>query len=126
MAKPTFQANDFTLNGHDTTISFATTSFTGRARFDYKSGQTHLQFSGDAIRSVGAEFATLVTVTIGGEGDGGDSTLTLIMPTVTLPSQDATAEFDTIAILTALRRLGPAHQHYKVLTLHGTAHLTVF
>lgn len=126
MAKPTFQANDFNLSGQDTTISFATTSFTGRATFDYKTGQTHLKFSGDEVRSVGAEFAKLVTVTIGGQGDGGDSTLTLLMPTVTLPSPEETVDFDTIAILTALRRLGPAHQYYKVLSLHGTARLTVF
>ena len=126
MAKSTFQANDFNLTGHDTTISFATTSFTGRATFGYKTGQTDLKFSGDAVRSVGGEFGKLVTVTIGGEGDGGDSTLTLLMPTVSLASPEETVGFDTIAILTALRRLGPAHQRYKVLNLHGTARLTVF
>ena len=105
MAKQTFQENDFNLSGQDTTISFATTSFTGRATLQDKTGQTQLKFSGDEVRrSVGAEFANLVTVTIGGQGDGGDSTLTLVMPTVTVPSPEESVEFDTIAILTALRK----------------------
>jgi hypothetical protein len=126
MATSSVQANDFTVSGDHTTVSFATTSFSGRATFDYKTGQKHLQFTGDDIRSVDAEFAKLVTVTIGGEGDGGVSTVTLFVPTTTVPSATETVKIETIAVLTEQRRLGPAHQHYKVLHLHGTARHTIF
>ena len=125
-AHPSVQANDFTVSDNQTTISFATTSFSGRATFDYKSGQTHVQLSGDDIRSVDQEFAKLVTATIGGEGDGGVSTVTLLIPKISLPSANDQVGFDTIAILTEQRRLGPSHQHYKALYLHGTARQTLF
>jgi hypothetical protein len=120
------QANDFTLHGDHTTIAFATTSVSGKATFDYKAGHTHLQFTGNDIRSVDTEFAHLVTVTIGGEGDGGVSTITVFVPITTVPSATDTAQIETIAILTEQRRLGPAHQHYRVLHLHGTARQTIF
>jgi hypothetical protein len=126
MANTSFPANDFTVRDSQTTISFATTSINGRATFNYRSGPTNVQLSGDDIRSVDEEFTKLVTATIGGEGDGGVSTVTLLMPKISLPSPTATVEFDTIAILTEQRRLGPSHQHYKALYLHGTAQQTVF
>jgi hypothetical protein len=125
-ATPTVRPNDFTLSDKQTTIAFATTSITGKATFDYKSGEKHVQASGDQIHSVDAEFGKLVTVTIGGQGDAGVSTVTLLLPTITLPSATDQVEFDTIAILTELRRMGPAHQLYKALHLHGTARQTTF
>ena len=125
-ASTSVRANDFTVSDKQTTIAFATTSINGKATFDYKSGEKHVQASGDQIRSVDAEFGKLVTVTIGGLGDAGVSTVTLLVPTVSLPSPTGQVEFDTIAILTELRRMGPAHQLYKALYLHGTARQTTF
>jgi len=126
MANASVQANNFTVSGDHTTIAFATTSFSGRATFDYKAGQTHLSFTGDDIRAVDTEFAKLVTVTIGGEGDSGVSTVTLFVPTTTVPSAAETVTIETVAVLTEQRRRGPVHQHYKVLHLRGTARHTIF
>jgi hypothetical protein len=128
MAKtsPSIQANDFTVSDEQTTISFATTSFTGKPTFSYKNGPKHLQFTGDEIRTADTEFSKLATVTIGGEGDAGVSTVTLFVPTVTVPSTAEPVDIDTIAILTEQRRLGPAHQRYEALYLHGTARQTTF
>jgi hypothetical protein len=128
MAKtsPSIQANDFTVTDEQTTMSFATTSLTGKPTFSFKSGQTHLQLTGDEIRTVDTEFSTLVTVTIGGEGDAGVSTVTLFVPTVTVPPATGAVDIDTIAVLTEQRRPGPAHQHYEALDLHGTARHTIF
>jgi hypothetical protein len=126
MTKPSIHANSFNVSDSQTTIDFASTSFSGKPTFSYRVGQTHLQFTGQDIRIVEAEFGKLVTVTIGGEGDAGVSTVTLLVPQVSLRTANDVVEFNTVATLTEQRRLGPVHQHYTGLNLHGTARQITF
>jgi hypothetical protein len=120
------RANQFILHGDNTTISFATTSFGGKPTFTYTSGETQLNLTGSDIRSVDAEFATLVTVSIDDGTDAGESLVTLLVPTLSLLAIGETARFDTIAIATSIRKLGPAHQRYRAIMLHGTATFVEF
>ena len=120
MSQVTSVPTVYRLSGDSATINFQTTSTIGGPTLDYKMGQTDLKFSREQIRVIDTEFAKLVTVTVG-PGDAGDTTLTLLIPTIVLTQEDPSAKFDTKAILMALRKLGSGHQLYKVLNLHGTA-----
>jgi hypothetical protein len=120
------RANQFILHGDNTTISFATTSFSGKPTFAYKSGETQLNLTGSDIRSVDAEFAKLVTVSIDDGSDAGDSLVTLLVPTLSLLAIGETAQFDTVAIVTSVRKFGPVHQRYRVIKLHGSATFVEF
>ena len=93
----------YNLRGDYATINFQTTSTIGGPSLDYKTGETELKFSRDQIRVVDTEFAKLVTVTVG-PGDAGDTTLTLLIPTIVLTQEEPSPEFDTKAILMALRK----------------------
>ena len=94
----------------NTEISFATTSFAGKATFDYKSGDKQLKFTGSEIRVVNTEFAKLATVTIDEGNDAGDSSVTLLVPKLSLLAPGEIAQFETIAIVTAVRRLVSRHR----------------
>src|SRR4029453_1815891 len=122
MAKssPSLVPTVYTLSGEYANVSYATTSSQGRPELEYKTGQELRKFSGEEIRVIDSEFAKLVTVTIGG-ADAGDTTLTLLIPSITVTQNDPKTNFDTDAIVMSLRKLGPAHQLYRVLSLHGTA-----
>jgi|EndMetStandDraft_4_1072995.scaffolds.fasta_scaffold456678_1 hypothetical protein len=124
-SSPSLLPTVYTLSGDYATVSYATTSSLGRPEFAYKSEQTDIKASGDEIRVIDSEFAKLVTVTVG-SGDAGDSTLTLLIPSITVTQAEPKATFDTDAIVMSLRKLGPAHQHYRVLNLHGTAEAIAF
>ena len=122
---PSLVPTVYTLSGDYATVSYATTSSAGRPEFEYKTEQAHIKVSGEEIRVIDSEFAKLVTVTVG-EGDAGDSTLTLLIPSITVTQNEPKTNFDTDAIVMSLRKLGPAHQLYRVLNLHGTAEAIVF
>jgi hypothetical protein len=107
MVNVSLQANQFSLIGDDTTISYSSTSISGRPLLNYKQGKSERHFIGDEIRTQEVEFGKLVTVTTGSPGDESNTTVTLLVPTVTLS------------------RKGPAHQHYKTVYLKGTADLEV-
>ena len=125
ISKPNLVPTVYRLSGDNATIAYDTTSVSGRASFDYKAGQTHVKRSGQEIRVIDSEFAKLVTVTVN-EGDAGDATLTLLIPTITVTQNDPKTTLDTKAIVMSLRRLGTVHQLYRVLNLHGTAEAIVF
>jgi len=125
MEKTKSQPTQFTLHGDRTEISFETTSINGTARFSYKSGEKQLQFAGSDVRVMDTEFGKLVTVTIDDGTDGGDSSVTLLHPKFSSIAVGEEAQYKTIAIVTAVRRLGPAHQLYRVVNLQGTARVVV-
>jgi len=125
-SNPSLAPTVYSLSGDHATVSYATTSVNGRTSFEYKEGQTHVKLSGEEIRVVQSEFAKLVTVTVGGEADAGDTTLTLLIPTITLTPNEPKTTFDTKAIVMSLRRLGPVHQHYRILNLRGSAEAVLF
>jgi hypothetical protein len=120
MSQVTSAPTVYRLSGDYATINFQTTSTIGGPALDYKTAETELKFSREQIRIIDTEFAKLVTVTVG-PGDAGDTTLTLLIPTIGLTQEEPSPEFDTKAILMTLRKLGAVHQLYKVLNLHGTA-----
>jgi hypothetical protein len=122
---PSLVPTVYNLSGDHATVSYATTSFVGRPEFEYKTDQEHLKFSGEEIRVIDSEFAKLVTVTVG-SSDAGDTTLTLLIPLITVTQAEPKTAFKTDAIVMSLRKLGPAHQHYRVLDLHGTAEAIPF
>src|SRR5436190_20679555 len=116
----------YVLSGVNATVEFDSTSINGQARFEYQKNQTHVKRSGNEIRVLETDFAKLVTIDVD-KGDGGDATLTLLIPSLTLSKTEPhEATFDTKAILMSLRKLGSVHQQYKILNLHGTAKAIVF
>ena len=122
MAIATLAPTVYTLSGDCARIEYSTTSFVGRPSFHYKTDDTELRLQGDEIRVIDSEFGTLVTVTVAdGMADAVRTTLTLIVPTVTVSQAEPTTTFDTKAVLMELRRSGHVHQTYKVLNLRGTA-----
>jgi hypothetical protein len=125
MVNVSLQANQFSLIGDDTTISYSSTSISGRPLLNYKQGKSERHFIGDEIRTQEVEFGKLVTVTTGSPGDESNTTVTLLVPTVTLTSTTDKAPVDTLAVVTDFSRKGPAHQHYKTVYLKGTADLEV-
>lgn len=127
MAKstPSLVPTVYNLSGDNATVSYATTSFTGRPELEYKTGQEQIKFSGEEIGVIDSEFGKLVTVTVGG-ADAGDTTLTLLIPSITVTQNEPKTSFDTNAIVMSLRKLGPIHQLYRVLNLHGTAEAIPF
>jgi hypothetical protein len=125
VATPSLTPTVFILSDDCARIEYDSTSFAGRASFSYKTNDTERKFSGDEIRVTKSEFGDLVTVSVG-FGDAEDSTLTLLVPKITVTRDEPKATLETKAILMALRRLGPVHQHYKVLDLKGTAEFIEF
>ena len=125
MINASLQANQFSLIGGDTTISYSSTSVSGRPLLNYKQGKSERHFIGDEIRTEKVEFGKLVTVTTGNPGDELNTTVTLLVPTVTLTSPTEKAALDTFAIMTDTTRKGPAHQHYQTVYLKGTADFLV-
>jgi hypothetical protein len=52
--------------------------------------------------------------------------VTLLVPTLSLLAIGETAQFDTVAIVTSVRKFGPVHQRYRVIKLHGSATFVEF
>jgi hypothetical protein len=126
MTSPHLEPTFYSLSGNQTSIVYATTSFVGRPTFDYKNAHTELKLTGEQIRVVDSEFAKLVTVTVETTADAGDTTLTLLIPKIEVTQDEPKTTFDTKAIVMSLKRLGPVHQHYRILNLHGIAEARVF
>lgn len=118
------QPNMFDLRGEDTTISLAPTE-TGDVVMAYN-GEVWPE---DEIEVSDGPFGSLLTITLEVIPDGGTHTLTLVVPTVNLPSEaGAEAPCSTVAILTMHRDslIGPAGvegqvEDYEVVELTGTA-----
>ena len=123
---PVHTPDFYQLHGDQLHISYSTTSFDGKPRFDYQDAtQTHT-FEGDQIRTVTTELGTLVTVTICMTIDRGSTTFTLLVPTVNLGSSQQ-VPIDTQGITTIHRfSIVPAFNQgqtelYRVTPLAGTA-----
>lgn len=119
------EPNDFTLSGIDTTIHYSTTSLRGLPQFNYNGRQ----FSGNEIASLDTAIGKLVTVLIEPDSDGGrEVLLTLLLPTINLPSS-IESPIQTTAILTTKRTVTRGDprtlegqiETYKTLSLTGTA-----
>ncbi len=121
----------YQLHGDHLHITYSTTSFDGKPRFDYQDASQTLTFEGDQIRTVTTEIGALVTVTICMTIDRGSTTFTLFVPTVNLGSLNQ-APVDTEGITTIHRfSIVPAFNQgqtelYTVAPLTGTASFVNF
>lgn len=121
----------YQLHGDHLHITYSTTSFDGKPRFDYQDASQTLTFEGDQIRTVTTEIGALVTVTICMTIDRGSTTFTLFVPTVNLGSSNQ-ARVHTEAITTIHRfSIVPAFNQgqtelYTVTPLTGTASFVNF
>jgi hypothetical protein len=115
-----------------TSITYSTSSSSGKPRFSYRDSRRRSTFIGKEIRTTPSEIGTLVTVTLEAIPDLRVVTLTLLLPEIHLPSSGRAA-FTTMAIVTTARTTigGPglingAVQSYRTLTLRGTAQFVVY
>lgn len=124
---------DYSLKGDGVTISYSSTSISGRPLFQYSDGTQNLSFAGDEINRVETPAGTLVTVTLEPNNDAREIKLSLLVPIIRLHTGGETLTFKTIAIRTAdssgafTLPPGPAGvlQVYRVLKLEGTAAFNV-
>jgi len=122
----------YQFQGKNVSITYSTTSFTGKPLFTYKDQQQTLNFTGnEQIRSVETEIGTLVTVTIRKTVDTGSTLFTLVLPRVNLENSNS-APVETKGITTTNRfsvipqfNQGQT-QTYTIIPLTGTAQSVAF
>ncbi len=125
------EPNLFQLSGHGVHITYSTTSFEGIPHFEYHDAQTQTSYRGDNIRATQTELGTLVTVQVRGTVDTGSTSLTLLLPRVSLDAGNRAA-IHTYAIRTVHRfSVVPAfnigqRDLYETIALSGTASAVLF
>ncbi|MEH2280527.1 MAG: hypothetical protein V7K90_04155 [Nostoc sp.] len=124
--------NLYQLQGKNVSITYSTTSFTGKPLFTYKDKQQTLNFTGNEdIRSVETEIGTLVTVTIRKTVDTGNTSFTLLLPRINLGNSNS-APLETKGITTtnrfsAIPKFNQGQrQTYTTIHLTGTAEAVAF
>src|SRR5579883_3230649 len=78
------EPNLFELHGHETHITYSTTSTAGKPQLVYRNNEQNYSFSGDEIRTQDSELGTLVSVSLVRTIDQGSTSLTLVVPSVNL------------------------------------------
>jgi len=121
--------NLFDLAGDGISVSYASTSFSGKPLLSYHDGFQSKSFVGDQIRTVETEIGTLVTVTIFLTVDSGSTTFSILIPVVNLRTSDS-APITTYGITTLHRFsiIGPPQGQAEFSTAHqmsGTASFVV-
>ncbi|MEA2971560.1 MAG: hypothetical protein QOG82_18 [Actinomycetota bacterium] len=127
MAPKTAKANLFEVSGGATSVTYSTTTITGRPSFHFRDGDHDVEVEGSDIRTRKTELGTLVTVDLDVVEDGPTTSATLLLPTVNL-GQTAEQKLRTLVIVTTTADTigGPALvvgqvQRYKSVTVRGTA-----
>ena len=135
-ATPQREPNEYTLQGENKEITFATTSFPGEPVLTYKDedGESRT-FRGDEINLSQIQISRLlVTVLIEQVPDSHVVFLTLLLPTIHLPEEEREFPIETTAIITTRQTpfTGPGGtgnglqvETYETLTLTGTARLII-
>jgi hypothetical protein len=124
-ALPIESPNLFSLSGGGLTVSLALSGIDGKPHFSYQDAHQSQSFSGDEITVEETALSTLASVTVVKTVDLGDTTFTLLVPTVNL-SGAASHVIQTIGI-TAMHRTtiaGLGHGQlttYHVTRLYGSA-----
>ena len=132
---PRREPNEYTLQGENKEITFATTSFPGEPVLTYKDedGESRT-FRGDEIDISQPEISKLVTVLIEQVPDSHVVFLTLLLPTIYLPDEEREFPIETTAIITTRQTPftapggtgnGLQVETYETLTLRGTARLII-
>jgi hypothetical protein len=125
MATTTQEANLFELSCDGTSISYSTTSISGKPLLQYNGPEGELSFSGDEIGTAATALGSEVTVTLETVPDLHTITCTLLLPSLRLPG-GGESSFETLAIKTTAHTTiaGPpegAGQSYESVALHGVA-----
>lgn len=95
------EPNLFELKGYEgSAISYSATSVTGSPEFSYtdSEGQTH-SFSGEEISLLDTELGQEVTVVVRAVADSDRTTLTLLVPPISL-GDSGSAQVNTLAVVT--------------------------
>jgi hypothetical protein len=133
---PCHEPNRFVLAGAETQITYVVATDAGEPLLTYRDPDESRSFHGDEIRTQESEqFGRLVTVLVE-EWHGGILELTVVLPEIILPSEDASISFATLAVLTTHHATsgcsliggfvpveGGALRSYEVVTLDGMAQL---
>ena len=118
--------------GQEIHIMYTTSSVDGKPRFTYQNGfNPPAVFAGDQIRRVeNPDLGTIVSVTIHPTIDTGSTTLSLLIPRISLLSAQEIAPITAEAIITVHRipliPTGSQLDTYTACRLHGTARLVLF
>ena len=130
---PIIAPTHYDLSGRNIHISYSTTGVDGRPHFTYQDLQQTRSFSGDQIRRVETEVATIVSVTFAPSVDFGGHTFSVLIPRVNLPAGPGAREnVQTYGITTLHRFAIPPlpttgqRDFFTITRLNGTASQVVF
>jgi len=123
--------NQYDLKGERVSISYSTSSITGKPQLNLKKGRQIFNFSGNEIGVVDTTIGALITVVTEILVDRGSTSFSFLLPTINLPTQSAKLSFRTVGITTVTTTsiAGPvtgAQQTYKFVQLRGTARQVAF
>lgn len=130
MVSQNAEPNLFELHGHETHITYSTTSVAGKPQLVYRNNEQSYSFSGDEIRTQDSELGTLVSVSLVKTIDQGSTSLTLVVPSVNLAGAQQ-QHIKTLAIVTkhvvGVQPLQKgARELYHEVSLEGKAELVQF
>jgi hypothetical protein len=129
---PIIYPNLYELSGRNLHITYSTTGVGGQPHFSYQDLQQTRSFSGDQIRRVEAEVATIVSVTFAPNVDFGGHTFSVLIPRVNLPAAGLRVNIQTYGITTLHRFATPPlpatgqRDFYTIMRLDGTASQVAF
>jgi hypothetical protein len=115
--------NHYSLHGHNVTIDYSLSDFTGQPSINFKVDQFAGTAQKDEIHvTQSGNVGLVITIALhpGPSADEGDPQFSFLLPEVTLDSGRETA-FETIGFKTVITRKGPAHQRYTPVSLKGKA-----
>ena len=107
---PIIYPNLYELSGRNLHITYSTTGVDGQPHFSYQDLQQTRSFSGDQIRRVEAEVATIVSVTFAPSVDFGGHTFSVLIPRVNLPAAGLRVNIQTYGITTLHRFAIPRYR----------------
>ena len=124
-----FQPNRYTLHSQDgkTKVDFETSGLLGQPTLNLTQGAGPIRhFAGSQIRTLNSEVGTLVTVTTQMTLDTGSTSVSVLIPAISLNGIADNEKFSTEAIVTS--HSGPiavpaagVHEKYQFLAMQGNA-----
>jgi hypothetical protein len=120
----------YELSGNGIFVTYMTTSLAGQPQFYYQDAFQAKHFTGSQIQTVDTILGKLVTVFLIQTVDGGNTTFTLIVPTVNLPPSNVanitTEGITTLHKFSIFRPPQGQTETYSFHRLSGTASFVVF
>lgn len=128
IVQPLVQPNLFELQGHNTQITYSTTSVVGVPQLTYISRGQTLNFRGRDIQHEQPQLGQMVTVSLNNDPASEIlETLTLLIPVVNLPPESPEKTIQTTAIFSQVTKSVNAQvQTYMTLCLTGQAKQVAF